>query len=60
VERRKLRPSPKDGKPWKELHRYKAFAAQVGGSLPRIRRACPEAERGGAAIERRRDAGEAR
>jgi hypothetical protein len=51
-----LRLSPDDGKPWKELYLYQAFASQVGSHLPRVRKACPEAERTCVAIERRRDA----
>jgi hypothetical protein len=56
VDRKKLRASPTDGKPWKELHRYVDFAARVAQNLGRVRRSCGEAERTSAAIERRRDA----
>ncbi len=55
VGKKKLRPSPRDGKPWKELHHYRAFASQVAGKLKQIRKACPEAERSCREIERRRD-----
>ncbi len=55
VDRKKLRPSPKNGKPWKEHHRYRAFALHVKKNLPRIRQSCTEAERTCKAIERLRD-----
>jgi hypothetical protein len=51
VEKRKLRPSPRDQKPWKEMHLYRAFASQVAKNLKRVRTACPEAERTCRAIE---------
>jgi len=54
VEKKKLRLSPKDGKPWKELHRYREFAQQLGGRLPHVRKSCPEAQRTSLAIEERR------
>jgi hypothetical protein len=56
VEKKKLRRSLKDGKPWKELHRYREFGAGVAQSLPRVRRSCAEAERTSRAIELRRAA----
>jgi len=52
VEKKKLRPSPRDKKPWKEMHLYRAFASQVAGNLKKVRMACPEAERTCRAIER--------
>jgi hypothetical protein len=55
VENRKLRLSLKDGKPWKELHRYRDFAQRVAQRLSHVRRVCPEAERTSLAIEQRRD-----
>ncbi|HEX7602383.1 MAG TPA: hypothetical protein VF316_12295, partial [Polyangiaceae bacterium] len=54
VEKKKLRISPSDGKPWKELHRYRDFAPTVAGKLTRVRKACAEADRTFLAIERRR------
>jgi|GEM_PF-1769760 hypothetical protein len=59
VEKRKLRRSAKDEKPWKELHRYRDFATKVAARLDRVRRSCPEAERTCRAIEQLRDAVEA-
>jgi hypothetical protein len=55
VKKRKLRESPRDGSPWKELHRYRDFATQVARRLDRVRRACPEADRTCGEIEVRRD-----
>lgn len=49
----KLRLSPRDGKPWKELYRYRQFAEQVAGKLSQVRRSCSEAERTSHAIEER-------
>jgi len=54
VRRKKLRPSTRNGKPWKELHRYRSFASQVAGKLKQVRKACPEAERSCRSIERLR------
>lgn len=45
VERKKLRRSPRDGKPWKELHLYRGFASKVATKLTRVRKVCAEAER---------------
>lgn len=56
VDKNKLRASPKDGKPWKELHLYKQFSKNVAGTLARVRRKCPEAARTCGEIERIRDA----
>jgi hypothetical protein len=58
VNKRKLRLSPNDGKPWKELYRYKLFSKQVAGALARVRRKCPEAGRTCQEIEKVRDAAE--
>ena len=55
VDKKKLVLSPRDGKPWKELHRYRDFAGRVARALGRVRKACAEAERACSAIERRRD-----
>ncbi|TKC96503.1 hypothetical protein [Polyangium fumosum] len=55
VDNDKLRLSPKDGKPWKELHRYREFAQSVASNLARVRKSCAEAERTSQAIERCRD-----
>jgi hypothetical protein len=57
VKKRKLRQSPKDGSPWKELHRYREFATLIARRLDRVRKACPEAERTCHEIEVRRDRG---
>jgi hypothetical protein len=51
VERNKLRRSPKDGKPWKELHLYRNFAPLVAKRLTRVRNVCAEAERMSHAVE---------
>ena len=56
VNKNKLRASPRDGKPWKELHVYKQFSKSVAGALSRVRKKCPEAERTCGEIERVRDA----
>lgn len=55
VDRKKLRLSAADGKPWKELHRYREFAGRVARSLVRVRKTCAEADRACSAIEQRRD-----
>lgn len=55
VDRKKLRPSQTDGKPWKELNRYRDFARRTARSLRRVRKVCAEAERFCCAIERRRE-----
>jgi hypothetical protein len=55
VDKSKLRSSDSDGKPWKELHKYRDFAGRVARSLGRVRKACFEAERACSAIEQRRD-----
>ncbi len=54
VEKRKLRKSKIDGKPWKELHLYRDFAAAVAKNLTRVRRVCAEANRTLRAVEGRR------
>jgi hypothetical protein len=54
-EKKKLRGSPRDGKPWKELHLYRAFASKVAAKLTRVRKVCAEAERTLRAVERRRE-----
>lgn len=54
VDNGKLRVSPKDGKPWKELHRYRSFAESIAGKLSHIRKSCPEGERTSQAVEARR------
>jgi hypothetical protein len=54
VQRRKLRLSPSDGKPWKELHLYRRFAPTVAKKLGRVRKLCVEAERTLHAVEQRR------
>ena len=59
VEKKKLRLSPRDGKPWKELHRYRAFASKVATKLTRVRKVCTEAERTFRAVEQRRAAARA-
>jgi hypothetical protein len=60
ISKKKLRASPDDGRPWKELHRYQEFATRVVGGLSRVRRTCPEANRTCSDIELRRDAVELR
>ena len=37
---------------------YRRFAQQIAGKLPRVRKACPEAERICRKLERRRDTAE--
>ncbi len=59
VEKKKLRLSPRDDKPWKELHLYRAFASKVAAKLTRVRKVCTEAERTLRAVERRRKVAEA-
>ena len=55
ADRGKLRESPTDGKPWKELYRYRDdFAPRVGGKLKNVRKVCTEAERTLRAVEQRR------
>jgi hypothetical protein len=54
MKKKKLRASPKTGKPWKELHLYQDFAQAVAKNLTRVRRVCAEAERISRAIETRR------
>lgn len=55
VKRTKLRRSPNDGKPWKELHRYRDhFAPAVARKLDRVRKVCAEANRTVQEVERRR------
>jgi hypothetical protein len=54
VKKKKLRTSPKDGKPWKELHLYRDFALAVAKNMKRVRRVCAEAERTLHAVEMRR------
>ena len=56
VMRKKLRISPTDGKPWKELHLYRDFAPVVAKKLRHVRRVCGEAERSVRAVEHRRRA----
>lgn len=51
----RLRLSPSNGRPWKELHRYQAFGQQVGAKLSKVRNACSEAEATCRAIEQLRD-----
>ncbi len=58
VKKNKLRLSPNDGKPWKELYRYKQFSKNVADALKRVRDKCPEAGRTCGEIERVRDAAE--
>lgn len=58
--RKKLRSSPDDGKPWKELHRYRGFATAIAKKLSRVRKACTEAERTAAGVEACRDRTESR
>lgn len=53
VDAGKLRLSPRDGKPWKELHRYRNFAEHVASKLSHVRKSCSEAERTSHAIEER-------
>jgi hypothetical protein len=50
----KLRKSDRDGKPWKELHRYTAFATAVAGRLQHVRQTCSEAHRTLRLVEQRR------
>lgn len=54
VEKGKLRLSLKDGKPWKEFHRYRDFATLVGAKWKHIRKTCSEAERVSGVVEERR------
>lgn len=44
----------KDGRPWKQIFRYRRFADQVAGSLEKVRVRCFEAERLCSKIEQRR------
>ncbi len=56
VERKKLQVSPRGGKPWKYLPRYREeFSARVATRLNAVRKVCPEAERTSRKIEQRRD-----
>lgn len=55
VEKKKLRNSPADGKPWKELHLYRDFAPRVAANLKRVRSRCHEADRALRVVEQRRD-----
>jgi hypothetical protein len=55
VKKSKLRLSDLDGKPWKELHRYQAFAPAVAKNLRRVRQACTEAERTLHLVDERRE-----
>jgi hypothetical protein len=48
------RKSDLDGKPWKELYRYKNFAPTVANQLRRVRQACSEADRMLRLVEQRR------
>jgi len=51
----KLRASPSDGTPWKELYLYRdRFAPRVAQSLKRVRKVCSEADRTLKAVEQRR------
>jgi hypothetical protein len=59
VGKRRLRDSPRDGKPWKELRFYRDFAPIVAKRLNQVRKGCAEAERTSLAIERRRASREA-
>jgi hypothetical protein len=54
VNKKKLRLG-RDGKPWKELHRYQDFAPKVATKLKRVRKGCLEAERMLHLVEQRRD-----
>jgi hypothetical protein len=55
VEKKKLRVSQFDGKPWKERHRYRdTFAPAVAAKLAHVRKVCPEADRTVRAIKKRR------
>ncbi|MCC6648923.1 MAG: hypothetical protein IT374_25580 [Polyangiaceae bacterium] len=55
VEKKRLRKSPSDGKPWKELHLYRDdFAPRVAKELKRVRKVCSEADRTVRAVEQRR------
>jgi hypothetical protein len=56
VEKKKLRRSPNDGASWKELHRYRQFAASVARQVVVVRRTCAEAERTCRGIEEHRAA----
>ena len=62
VRKGKLRPSPSDGKPWKELRLYQdEFQRKLGERFSKVRRVCAEADRTAREIERRRkDLGERR
>jgi hypothetical protein len=59
VSKNKLHNSPKDGTPWKELHRYQGFANRIAAALSHVRQVCPEAERTCSEIARRKDSVEA-
>jgi hypothetical protein len=56
LRRNKLRASPRDGKPWKELHLYRSFAPVVADRLTRVRSVCSEADRFLRDVELRRAA----
>ena len=60
VHKKKLRISPRDGKPWKYLPAYRdVFAVAVANRLSRVRKTCAEAERACRKIEQRKSAVEA-
>jgi hypothetical protein len=52
VDKGRLRESPRDGKPWKELRLYRDFAPIVARRLKQVRKGCAEAERTALAVER--------
>jgi hypothetical protein len=54
AKRKKLRYSTLDGKPWKELYRYKDFSISIANRLPHVRKVCKEAERVLHLVEQRR------
>lgn len=56
VDKNKLRLSPNDNMPWKELYRYRSFAPIVAAKLSKVRQACVEADRTCRLVEERRDA----
>jgi hypothetical protein len=58
VNRKRLRRSQRDGKPWKELHLYRGFASTIAKKTKQIRRKCVEANRTMVAIEQQRRARE--
>jgi hypothetical protein len=58
VAKKKLRRSPKNNKPWKELHLYRGFSEVVAKKTKQVAKTCVETKRTMVAIERQRRARE--